>query len=82
MSATTSSTLLFPAALISTRVLKTLAPFMKPLIRILSTSTAKFTVLLLLLSRRVNSNSKVKGALSVIFGMLLVGYALAKYHHR
>ena len=82
MSAITSSTLLFPAALISTRVLKILTPFMKPLIRILSTSTAKFTVLLLLLSKRVNSNSKVKAALSVIFGMLIVGYALAKYHHR
>ena len=82
MSAKTSSTILFPAAIISTRVLKTLTPFMKALTRILSTSTAKFTVLLLLLSRRVNSNSKVKAALSVIFGMLIFGYALAKYHQR
>ena len=67
---------------LSQRILSSLLkhPIPSLILRVLSSSAAKLTLLLLLLSRRVSQNSRAKAVLSVVMGVFMIGYAIGKWH--
>ncbi len=50
--------------------------------KLLSSSAAKFTLLILLFSKRVNRNAGVKAVLSLVSGLFIVGLMVSKYHQK